>query len=137
MPLVPKKFFRRKLFLTTSPPPPPPPPRRQKNFGQCTILGVQKFFGHTKIFRDIIQIFQISQNNTISHKIDRICPVNFFYKKTISRFSLTFCGILFFVCRQIPSFADNLFSGGVSHPPHPPIRDGPECIIKLLMIQFL
>ena len=75
------------------------------------------------IFRDIIQIFQISQNNTISHKIDRICPVNFFYKKTISRFSLTFCGILFFVCRQIPSFADNLFSGGVSHPP---IRDGPD-----------
>ena len=60
----PENIFRR----------PPPPPRRQKNFGQCTILGVQKFFGHTKIFRDIIQIFQISQNNTISHKIDIICP---------------------------------------------------------------
>ena len=70
-----KKFFRRKLFLTTS-----PPPRRQKNFGQCTILGVQKFFGHTKIFRNIIQIFQISQNNTISHKIDRICPIFLYYK---------------------------------------------------------
>jgi hypothetical protein len=38
------------------------------------------------------------------------------------KFRLTFCGILFFVYRQIPSFADNLFSGGV---PHPPIRDGP------------
>jgi hypothetical protein len=72
VPLVPKKIFRRKLFLTTS------PPRRQKNFGQCTILGVQKFFGHTKIFRDIIQIFQISQNNTISHK--RICPIFLYYK---------------------------------------------------------
>ena len=105
----PKNFFPEKI----------PPPRRQKNFGQCTILGVQKFFGNTKMFRDIIQIFQISQNNTISHKIDRICPVNFFYKKTISRFSLTFCGILFFVSRQIPSFADNLFSGGC-HTPHTP-----------------
>ena len=70
-----KKIFRRKLFLTTS-------PRRQKYFGQCTILGVQKFFGYTKIFRDIIQIYQISQNNTISHKIDRICPI-FLYCKPI------------------------------------------------------
>ena len=34
-----------------------PPPRRQKNFGQCTILGVQNFFGHTKIFRDRIQMY--------------------------------------------------------------------------------
>ena len=32
-----KKFFWNKLFLAT-------PLRRQKNFGQCTILGVQKFF---------------------------------------------------------------------------------------------
>jgi hypothetical protein len=75
-----KIFFPEKIIFDDLPPP-PPPPRRQKNFGQCTILGVQKFFGHTKIFRDIIQIFQISQNNTISHKIDRICPVNFFTKK--------------------------------------------------------
>ena len=30
-----KNFFRR-------PPSPPPPVRRQKNFGQCTILGVKK-----------------------------------------------------------------------------------------------
>jgi hypothetical protein len=44
VPLVPKKIFLRKLFLTTS-----PPPRRQ--IGQCTILGVQEFFGHTQIFR--------------------------------------------------------------------------------------
>ena len=64
-----KVFAIRKIFLDDL-----PPPRRQKNFGQCTILGVQKFFGHTKIFRDIIQTFQISQNNTISHKIDIICP---------------------------------------------------------------
>ena len=78
VPLVPKKIFRRKLFLTTSPP--PIPLRPQKNFGQCTILGVQKFFGHTKIFRDIIQIFKISQNNTISHKIYRICPIFLYYK---------------------------------------------------------
>ena len=68
-----KVFAIRKIFLDDLPPP-PPPPRRQKNFGQCTILGVQKFFGHTKIFRDIIQTFQISQNNTIAHKIDIICP---------------------------------------------------------------
>ena len=61
-----KKFFPEKIIFDD-------PPLRQKNFGQCTILGVQKFFGHTKICRDIIQIFQISQNNTISHKIDRIC----------------------------------------------------------------
>ena len=57
MPLVPKNFFRRKF----------------------TILGVQKFFGHTKIFREIL-IFKISQNNTISHKIDRICPIFLYYK---------------------------------------------------------
>jgi hypothetical protein len=44
--------------------PSPPPPRHQKNFGQCTILGVQKFFGHTKIFRNIILIFQIFRNLT-------------------------------------------------------------------------
>jgi hypothetical protein len=56
------------------------PPRPQKNFGQCTILRVQKIFGHTKIFRDIIQIFQISQNNTISHRIDTICPIFLYYK---------------------------------------------------------
>jgi hypothetical protein len=39
-PLLPKIFFRRELFLTTSPPLPPP----KKHFGQCTILGVKKFF---------------------------------------------------------------------------------------------
>ena len=66
-----KNFFPEKIISDDLAP--PPPPRRQKNFGQCTILGVQKIFGHTKIFRDIIQIFQISQNNTISHKIYRIC----------------------------------------------------------------
>ena len=66
-----KKFFPEKIFFDDL----QPPPRRQKKFGKCTILGVQKFFGHTQIFRDIIQIFQISQKNTISHKIDRICPI--------------------------------------------------------------
>jgi hypothetical protein len=74
VPLVPKIFFRKKSIFDD------PPPRRQKNFGHCTILGVQKFFGHTKIFQDIIQIFKISQNNTISHKIDRICPIFLYYK---------------------------------------------------------
>jgi hypothetical protein len=88
----------------------------------------QKIFGHTKIFRDIIQIFQISQNNTISHKLDRICPIFLYYKPILPDcetnivrkidLALTFCGILFFVCRQIPSFADNLFSGGGVTPPH-------------------
>jgi hypothetical protein len=72
-----KKFFQEKIIFDDLP---PPPPRRQKNFGRCTILGVQKFFGHIKIFRDIIQIFQISQNNTISHEIDRICPIFLYYK---------------------------------------------------------
>jgi hypothetical protein len=66
--LVQKKFFRREFFLTTSPPPPPPPPppatppRRQKNFGLCTILGVEIY--------------------AISHKIVIICPI-FLYNKTI------------------------------------------------------
>ncbi|CAB4021079.1 solute carrier family 23 member 2-like, partial [Paramuricea clavata] len=38
------------------------PPRRQKNFGQCTILGVKKIFRTTNIFRNITQIFENSQN---------------------------------------------------------------------------
>jgi hypothetical protein len=54
---VPKNFSGANLFGR-----PPPPPRRQKSFGQCTILGVQKFFGHTKIFRNIILIFPILGN---------------------------------------------------------------------------
>ena len=44
-----------------------------KNLEVVGAFSAKKIFGHTKIFRDIIQIFQISQNNTISHKIDRIC----------------------------------------------------------------
>jgi hypothetical protein len=51
---VPKIFFPEQINFED-------PPRRQKNLGQCTILGVQKIFGHTKIFRNITQIFQISQ----------------------------------------------------------------------------
>jgi hypothetical protein len=75
-PLVPKNFFRIKLIWTTF-----SPPRRQKNFGQCTILGVKKIFGHTKIFRNINH--NISHEiNTISHKIDTICPI-FLYNKPI------------------------------------------------------
>jgi hypothetical protein len=72
---VPKTFFRREIILTTF-----PPPRRQKNFGQCTILGVQKFFGHTKIFRNIL-IFSILWNfpqnwQNLSHffMISQYCP---------------------------------------------------------------
>ena len=61
-----KFFFPEQLILATS------PPRRQKNFGQCTILGVQKFFGHTKIFRKHHKI------DIISRKIDRICPIYFY-----------------------------------------------------------
>ena len=48
---VPKIFFPEQINFQDL------PPRRQKNFGQCTILGVQNFFGHTKIFQNI-QIFQ-------------------------------------------------------------------------------
>ena len=59
-----QKFFPEKIIFDDLQPPPSPPP----------------FFGHTKIFRDIIQIFKISQNNTISHKIDRICPIFLYYK---------------------------------------------------------
>jgi hypothetical protein len=51
-----KKIFPEKIIFNDH------PPRRQKNFGQCTILGVKKIFGHTKIFRDILQIFENSQN---------------------------------------------------------------------------
>ena len=65
---VPKKFSGENLFRR-------PPPRRQKNFGQCTILGVQIFFGHTKIFR---QSYKFSPYYDIFQKIDRICPI-FFY----------------------------------------------------------
>jgi hypothetical protein len=55
--LVQKNFFRREFFLTPSPPPTPPPPS-PKNF-----RSVYHFRGrHTKMFRNIIQIFQISQN---------------------------------------------------------------------------
>ena len=50
---VPKNFSGDNLFIR----PPPPPPPSPKSFGQCTILGVQKFFRHTKIFRNIILIF--------------------------------------------------------------------------------
>jgi hypothetical protein len=41
-----KKNFPEKIIFKDLPP-----------VGQCTILGVQNFFGHTKIFRDVIQIF--------------------------------------------------------------------------------
>jgi hypothetical protein len=34
-----KKIFPEKIIFDDH-----PPPHRQKNFGQCTILGVQKFF---------------------------------------------------------------------------------------------
>ena len=54
---VPKIFFPKQFRN-----PPPPPTTSPKKFGQSTILGVQNFFGHTKIFRNIIQISQTSQN---------------------------------------------------------------------------
>ena len=43
-----KKFFPEKIIFDDLHP--PSPPVAKKNFGQCTILGVQKIFGHTKIF---------------------------------------------------------------------------------------
>ena len=38
-----KKIFPEKIIFDDL-----PPHRRQKNFGQCTIIGVQKFFGCNK-----------------------------------------------------------------------------------------
>ena len=61
MPFRAKKNFPEKIIFDDLHPPPPSP----KKF-----RSVYHF--STQIFRDIIQIFQISQNNTISHKIDRI-----------------------------------------------------------------
>ena len=69
-----KKNFPEKSIFDDLPPPSP------KKFRSVYHFRGPKFFGHTKIFRDIIQIFQISQNNTISHKIDRICPIFLYYK---------------------------------------------------------
>ena len=95
-----KKFFPEKIIFDD-------PPRRQKNFGQCTILGVQKFFGPTKIFRDIIQIFQISQNNTISHKIDRICPIFLYYKPILPDCEANIV--------RLALFAQQTWGGGANH----------------------
>ena len=94
-----KKIFPEKIIFDDLPPPP--------------FRSVYHFRG-PKNFRTYQNFSRHNTNFT-----DQIFLVNFFYKKTISRFSLTFCGILFFVCRQIPSFADNLFSGGC-HTPHTP-----------------
>jgi hypothetical protein len=43
-----KKRALKNFLLVTSPPPPPLHPK--KNFGQCTILGVKNFSGHTTVF---------------------------------------------------------------------------------------
>ena len=132
MPLVPKKFSRRKLFLTTF-----PPPGRQRNFGQCTILGVQKFFRHTKIFPDIIQIFQISQNNTISHKIDRICPIFLYYKPILpdceANIAYRFVVYYFSFADKSLHLPTTCFQGGC-HPPTPPHT--PPFATALMMIHL-
>ena len=60
-PTSPENFFVQQINFGDLPPP-PPPPRRQKNFGQCTILGVQKFFRTYKIFRNIKHVFHTSLN---------------------------------------------------------------------------
>jgi hypothetical protein len=70
-----KKIFRRKLFLTT-------PPRRLKNFGQCTILGVQKFFGCEKrlVKKYKTQILQILREHVRCAPAPRYnCPHLHFY----------------------------------------------------------
>jgi hypothetical protein len=56
-PTSPKKLFVEQInFGDLS------PPRRQKNFGQCTILGVRKFFRTYTIFRNIKHLFHTSLN---------------------------------------------------------------------------
>ena len=106
-----KKIFPEKIIFD------------EKNFGQCTILGVQKFFGHTKIFRDIIQIFQISQNNTISHKIDRICPIFLYYKPILpdceANIAQRFVVYYFSFADKSLHLPTTCFQGGC-HTPTPP-----------------
>ena len=117
--IVQKKIFRRKLFLTTSPPPTPPSPKKFRSLYH---------FRGPKIFRtyqNFSRQYKFSRYHKITQFLIKLTEfVPFFF--IISQY----CPILFFICRQIASLADNLFSGGVSHPPHPPIRDGPalrEC----------
>ena len=98
-----QKIFPERIYLYDL----PPPPRRQKNFGQCTILGVQKFFGHTKIFRNIILIFPMLWNfpkkwQNLSH---------FFYIKPI----LPDCRANI---ARLAWFAQQ--TGGAGAPPAPP-----------------
>jgi hypothetical protein len=119
VPLVSKKIFRIKLFLTTS----PPPFRSVYHFRGPKIFRTHKNFSRQYKFSRYHKITQFLTKLTefvpFFFIISNFLKVNFFYQKTISRFSLTFCGISFFVCRQIHSFADNLFSGGC-HTPHTP-----------------
>jgi hypothetical protein len=108
----------RKFFLMTSPPPPPPPSPKK-------FRSVYHFRG-PKIFRTYQNFSRIDTNFS---KFAEFVPFFFIiiqYCRTVKRILLNVFGILFFVCRQIPSFADNSFSGGVSHPPHPPYRYGPD-----------
>ena len=50
---VPKKLFVEQINFCDPPP---------KNFDQCTILGVQKFFRTYKIFRNIKHLFHTTLN---------------------------------------------------------------------------
>ena len=43
---TPEKFFVEQINFGDL------PPHRQKNFGQCAILGVQKFFSDVQIFSE-------------------------------------------------------------------------------------
>jgi hypothetical protein len=99
--LFPKIFSGDYLFWR------PPPPRRQKNFGQCTILGVKNFFGHTKIFRNIILIFQILR--TFPQNLQNWS--HFFYTKPI----LPDCRANI---ARLALFAQQ--TGGAGAPPAPP-----------------
>ena len=127
-----KNFFPEKIIFDDLPQPPPPP--SPKNFGQCTILGVQKFFGHTKIFRDIIQIFQISQNNTISHKIDRICPIFLYYKPILpdceANIAYRFVVYYFSFADKSLHLPTTCFQGGC-HTPHTPHSRRPCSLLSL------
>jgi hypothetical protein len=93
-------------------PPPPPSPKKFRS--------VYHFRG-PKIFRTYQNFLRIDTNFS---KFAEFVPFFFIiiqYCRTVKRILLNVFGILFFVCRQIPSFTDNSFSVGCHTPHTPPI----------------
>ena len=95
-------------------PPPPSPPRRQKNFGQCTILGVQKFFLD-------VQIFSEHQNKPILLDCEaNIARLPLFAQQTGDFFAFSlfyfplFARLMLNIC---PTFRHSNLFGGAAAPP--------------------